>query len=246
MCGRYATSYDPDTLVDAFDVDEVDDDLPGPSWNVAPTDQVPVVMERDSKQADRTVRKLRPLHWGLVPSWAKDPSIGARMINARVETVAEKPAFRKAFAVRRCLLPADGYYEWYDTGEKTPKGKAIKQPYFIHPGGDEPMAMAGLYEYWRSPSQQWYLSCTVITTEATDALGRIHDRMPMTIARAGWSAWLDPERTDPDDAAELLEVVEPARLLSHPVSTEVGSVRNNGPHLVDPIPDPFALPEDRP
>ncbi len=232
MCGRYAVSYDPDDLRDAFDVDEIADDLPGPSWNVAPTEQVPVVMERLVQV--RPVRKLRPLHWGLVPSWAKDPSIGSRMINARVETIATKPAFRKALGVRRCLLPADGYYEWYDTGQTDAKGKPVKQPYFIHPA-DGPLAMAGLYEYWKSPTEQWYLSCTVITTEATDALGRIHDRMPMIIDAAVRDRWLDPTLTDTDEAVELLQVVEPGRLLTHPVSTEVGSVRNNGPHLVDPI-----------
>lgn len=232
MCGRYAVSYDPDELRDIFGVDALDDELPGPSWNVAPTDQVPVVLERMVE--DEKVRKLRPLHWGLVPSWAKDPSIGSRMINARVETIATKPAFRKALGVRRCLLPADGYYEWYDTGETTAKGKPVKQPYFIRPA-DGPLAMAGLYEYWKSPTDQWYLSCTVITTEASDAVGRIHDRMPMTVPAAVRDRWLDPTLTETDDAVELLQVIEPEQLLTHPVSTAVGSVRNNGPQLVDPI-----------
>jgi len=235
---------DPEDLVDLFDVAEVDDDLPAASWNVAPTDLVPVVLER--LRDDVVVRRLRPLHWGLVPSWSKDTGGGARMINARSETLAEKPAFRKALAARRCLLPADGYYEWYETGARTAKGKPVKQPYFIRRADGEPLAMAGLYEFWKDPAFEgdeaptggprspWYLSCTVITTAAEDALGTIHERMPMIIGADDWGAWLDPRATDTAAAIELLHVTEPGLLLPYPVSTEVNSVRNNGPQLVEP------------
>lgn len=242
MCGRYAYSADTDMVVDDFGIDEVAAELPPASWNIAPTDQVPVVLERmKDDRDDQPVRRLRPLHWGLVPSWAKDTSIGARMINARVETVAEKPAFRTAFGKRRCLLPADGFYEWYDTGEKTSRGKPVKQPYFIRRTDTDLMAMAGLYEFWRDGRDgDWYLSCTVITTEAVDDIGRLHDRMPVTLDRELWDQWLDPARTEPDAVWDLLQDNLPGvgageRWHAYPVSRDVGSVRNNGPHLVDAI-----------
>jgi putative SOS response-associated peptidase YedK len=160
-----------------------------PNWNVAPTDDVWAVLERTSRGGDgeaAPLRELRPLRWGLVPSWAKEPKIGARMINARVETVHEKPAFRRAFVKRRRLLPADGFYEW-QPGTDPATGKVRKQPYFIHPESDQVMALAGLYEYWRDPAvpsdddpAAWLTACTIITTEATDAAGRT-PRPP-----AGW------------------------------------------------------------
>ncbi|MFX4272993.1 SOS response-associated peptidase [Propionibacteriaceae bacterium Y1685] len=241
MCGRYASSADPDLLVEEFEIDEVDDGLPESNWNIAPTDPVPAVLERAAD--DQVTRKLRPLRWGLVPSWAKDKSIGARMINSRLETVAEKPAFRKAFRSRRCLLPADGYFEWYET-ERTHTsgrnaGKPIKQPFFIHRADGGRLVMAGLYEFWKDPKldgdEAWWLSCSVITTTATDALGHIHDRMPMVIQQEAWDSWLDPSLTDADAALDLLAVTEADQLQAYAVSTEVNSVRNNGPQLVRPL-----------
>ena len=148
MCGRYAASRSPDDLVEEFEASvQLEQALPA-SYNVAPTDAVYAVVERTPRDEPEAPpqRQLRTVRWGLVPSWAKDPKIGSRMINARVETVAEKPAFRKAFAKRRCLLPADGYFEWY--GEE--RGK--KQPFFIRPADGGVLAMAGLYELWRDPS----------------------------------------------------------------------------------------------
>lgn len=189
---------------------------------------------RSGGKATEPVRQLRVLRWGLVPSWAKDPSIGSRMINARVESLAEKPAFRKAFARRRCLLPADGYYEWYRVDKKT------KQPYFIHPEDGGVMAMAGLYEFWKDPARadddplKWLVSCTVITTTAQDSLGHIHDRMPVLIGRDHWAEWLDPARTEPGEVRALLAGDRPGGLAAYPVSSEVNSVRNNGPHLLEP------------
>ena len=187
-------------------------------------------------------RQLRVTSWGLVPFWAKDPSIGNKMINARMETVHEKPAFRRAFATRRCLLPADGYYEWYPTEQKTKAGKPLKQPFFIHPADGSVMAMAGLYEIWRDPTRdeddplRFRWTSTVLTTTAEDAVGHIHDRMPLLVEPERYAAWLDPTLSDPDELRGLLVPAAPGRLEAYPVSTEVNSVRNNGPELLDPLP----------
>ena len=260
MCGRYASSADPDQLMEEFEVDELVPGVPGPDYNVAPTVTVPAVFERRVRdagsssgpgagaQAQETLpvaRRLGPLVWGLVPSWAKDRSIGSRLINARLETVAEKPAFRRAFSARRCLLPADGYYEWYTSEAATRvlgrSVKAKKQPFFIHRADGGRLAMAGLYEIWRDPSLDrdddaaWLRTCTVITTQATDAVGHIHDRMPMVVGRDGWDQWLDPELTDPEAALRLLSVTEPDALEVYAVSTAVNSVKNNEPSLLLPL-----------
>ncbi|MDN5764053.1 MAG: SOS response-associated peptidase [Microlunatus sp.] len=245
MCGRYASSSRPETLLREFDIDEILGDLPGPDYNVAPTVAVPAVLERRSKSGDGITRRLSPLVWGLVPSWAKDAKIGARMINARVETVAEKPAFRRAFATRRCLLPADGFYEWYSpeasaavTGRS---GAGKKQPFFVHRADGSLLVMAGIYEIWRDPQRDtsddgaWLRTCSVVTTEATDAVGHIHDRMPMVVPRKSWDQWLSPEVTEPAAALDLLAVTEPAALEAYAVSTAVNKVSNNNPSLLEPL-----------
>ena len=247
MCGRYAASAGQDQLVETFAIDEVVD-LPPPSWNVAPTDRVAAVVERPAAPADgagspgdhaprpETIRRLVAPRWGLVPSWAKSPATGAAMINARVETVASKPAFRRPLSRRRCLLPADGYYEWYDTQLTDRRGKPVKQPFFIRPADGGLLVMAGLYEFWKHPDTgEWLTSCAVITTTATDALGHIHDRMPMVIRPEAWDAWLDPGLVDADAAAALLSVTDAEGLEAYAVSRAVGNVRNNGPDLVAPI-----------
>lgn len=238
MCGRYAATAEVDRLVEEFEVEEVAEAPPGPSWNVAPTDSVPAVVERTDAAVPGLVRrKLVQLRWGLVPSWSKDVSGGARMINARLETVAQKPAFRKAFVARRCLLPADGYFEWYAGAGKK------KQPYFIHRGDGGLLVMAGIYEFWRDDAVPkvepgaWVSTCSIITTAATDAVGRLHDRMPMVIQPEAWDAWLDPRRTDPEAALALLQVTDADQLTAHPVDAAVGNVRNNGPELVHPLPE---------
>ncbi len=191
------------------------------------------------------VRELAIVKWGLVPSWAKDPKIGSRMINARVETLTEKPAYRRAVAKRRCLLPADGYFEWYEpTDPDAPVGKGgkpKKQPFFIHPADGSVLAMAGLYEFWRDPAlprddpASWLWTVTVITTSAPDDLGRIHDRMPMCVRPQEWDAWLDPHLQDGSTAVGLLTPAAPGWLSAEPVSTDVNNVRNNGPELLEPI-----------
>ena len=162
------------------------------------------------------------LTWGLVPFWAKDPKVGSRMINARMETVAEKPAYRRAFERRRAILPADGYYEWYPTEELTKAGKPRKQPYFIRPKDDGVLAMAGLYEIWRDPAKaeddptRFLWTCTVLTTSAEDSLGQIHDRMPLMLSPDRYDAWLDPRQNATDDLLALLEPAAPGRLEAYP------------------------------
>ncbi len=232
MCGRYAASASQELLVETFEVDEVAGPLPAPSYNVAPTDPVPAIVERAHDSV--VVRKLVPLRWGLVPSWAKDAAGAARMINARVETVADKPAFRKAFAQRRCLLPADGFYEWYASARSDARGRPLKQPFFIHPADAGLLVMAGIYEFWRAPDGTWLTTAAIITTTATDEVGRIHDRMPMVVPPGSWDAWLDPRSTS--DARALLAVPAP-HLTAYPVSTRVNRVANNGPDLVSPLPE---------
>jgi putative SOS response-associated peptidase YedK len=251
MCGRYASSRRPEDLVEEFRIDQVRVPEPLPAdYNVAPTKPVYAVLERPADgEAGQSApeRQLRSLRWGLVPFWAKDPGIGSKLINARMETVHEKPAFRRPFASRRCLLPADGYYEWYPTDQLTARGKPVKQPFFIRPADGGVLAMAGLYEIWRDPTrdeddpQRFRWTCTVLTTSAEDDLGRIHDRMPLLVEPERYAAWLDPARNDPDGLRELLVPAAPGRLEAYPVSTEVNSVRNNGPELLRPDDDAAPL-----
>ncbi|MEU6444310.1 SOS response-associated peptidase [Streptomyces sp. NPDC047046] len=257
MCGRYAASRAPEDLVSLFGVEKWEpSETLAPDWNVAPTKLVPAVLERPLKGQDagdgRPVRQLRPLKWGLVPSWSKSPEGAARMINARAETVHEKPSYRRAFAARRCLLPADGYYEWV-TGkderrleEEGRRKRPRKQPYFVTPADGSVFAMAGLYEFWRDRTlpddhpQAWWATCTVLTTEAETAplalapeegprsLADIHPRMPLMLTPDRWDAWLDPANTAPEP---LLAPPPEGLMRAYPVSTEVSNVRNNGPEL---------------
>lgn len=270
MCGRYASARSRVELLEEFavELDRVDESLE-PDYNVAPTKPVYAVMTRQARQVRqsdesaegaRAARELRVVRWGLVPSWAKDTSIGSRMINARAETVSEKPAFRGAFARRRCLLPADGYYEW----QRQPVGvSGPKQPYYICRTDRRPLAFAGLYELWRDRAlaredpDAWLWTTVIITTSAADELGEIHDRMPMVIDEASWADWLDPANTDVADMRALLTPAAVSGLTSFPVSLAVNSVRNNGPGLIeraDPVtsgaarpasPDVGAQPERR-
>ena len=193
----------------------------------------------EQQAAERAgVRELRVVRWGLVPFWAKDISIGSRLINARAETVATKPAFRRAFARHRCLLPADGFYEWEKSGD--PKSSR-KQPYYIRREDGGVLAFAGLYELWRDKDRpdddpdSWLWTATIITTRAEDEVGRIHDRMPMVIEPARWADWLDPEATSADALHGLMTPAASVHLTTYPVSTEVNSVRHNGPGLIEPM-----------
>jgi putative SOS response-associated peptidase YedK len=242
MCGRYASFREDQALADEFAIATVADDvrLLGPSWNVAPTDGVRMVVERADKETGEITRQLRVARWGLVPSWAKDISVGSRMINARVESIEEKSAFARPFAVRRALLPADGYYEWKKAapGGPGPAGKR-KQPFYLHPADGDLVALAGLYEFWKDPTKadddpaRWVVSATVITRPATDELAHIHDRQPLMLRSDAWSAWLDPA-VGAAGARELLQAPGPD-IVATPVSTAVNTVANNGPSLVDEV-----------
>jgi putative SOS response-associated peptidase YedK len=256
MCGRYASSRKPEDLAGLFDVVAWDPtETLAQNWNIGPTDPVYAVLDRVPKgeggggaarsASDRGGgratggRHLRTLRWGLVPSWAKTPGSGAKMINARAETIHEKPAFRRPFTARRCLIPADGYYEWFtpDVPPGTPKSRVKKQPYFITPADGSVMAMAGLYEFWRDrdiPSEDpaaWWTTCTIVTVAAEPALASIHDRMPLVLPPDRWGAWLDPALTDPNEARALLAPPPPGLMEARPVAPAVGNIRNNGPEL---------------
>ncbi|HVN12008.1 MAG TPA: SOS response-associated peptidase [Kineosporiaceae bacterium] len=186
-------------------------------------------------------RMLRLLTWGLIPSWAKDRKVGGRMINARAESLLDKPAFRRAALTRRCLVPADGWYEWQKSPtERDAKGKPRRQPFWIHPGVDRPIAFAGVYEFWRDPTKEgddaWVTTFAIITTEAEHGLDVIHDRMPFVVPEDRWDDWLDPDLTDPDAVRALLRPPVPGRFVATAVSMRVNAVANNGPDLLEPVP----------
>ncbi len=239
MCGRYASARKRQELLEEFVVqaDHACEPLE-PDYNVAPTKPVYAVLERSGDGL--VTRQLRVLRWGLVPSWAKDPSRASKLINARAETVAIKPAFRHAFARQRCLLPADGYYEWQPRDDGG--GRIRKQPFFIIPHGGQILSMAGLYELWRvrelprDHADAWLWTASIITTQATDGLGHIHDRMPMVVERDYWTQWLDPAHTEIGELSDLLVPAAAVGLDVRPVSPAVGDVRNNGPGLIEPVP----------
>ncbi|MFE2347114.1 SOS response-associated peptidase [Kitasatospora cineracea] len=245
MCGRFVSTTPPAELASLLGVTDWDPtEALAPSWNVAPTDRVAAVLERVDADTGEVARQLRPLHWGLVPSWAKDRSGAARLINARSETVDQKPSFRRAFAVRRCVIPADGYYEWRQVPAADGR-KAYKQPYFLSTG--ELMLMAGLYEFWRDADlpeddpAAWLATTTILTTDATDRAGRVHDRMPMLVPRDELDSWLDPANTDRADLHDLLHRPADGNLLVRAVPTAVNRVSANGPDLLTDAPDPLGL-----
>lgn len=235
MCGRFVVADVGSELVGVLRVDVQGDDLPAPSFNVAPTDRVAIVL--DSAKTEPPTRRLEAARWGLVPSWAKDVSIGARAFNARAEEAEDKPMFRNALVKRRAVVPASGYYEW-----KTVDGRKV--PHYIHPAGDEPMFFAGLYEWWNDPARKdddparWVLSFTILTRDAIGHLGSIHDRMPLFLDPDFADAWLDPSADNVGDILDAAIDAAPevaATLDDHVVSTAVGNVRNDSPDLIAPV-----------
>jgi putative SOS response-associated peptidase YedK len=232
MCGRFVSASSPDEIARYFDA-EAPEALLEPSYNVAPTNDVYAVLN------DGGVRRLDAFHWGLVPIWAKDPRQGSKMINARAETLAAKNAYKPAFKRRRCIIPADGFYEW----KKIP-GQKTKEPHFIHRPEGEPLAFAGLWEVWRGPDKQGdpLRSCTIVTTSANETMEPLHDRMPVILPASAWEEWLDPANDDLETLGKLLVPAPPEIIVTHPVSTEVNTVRNKGAELIEPV-DPAPQPE---
>jgi putative SOS response-associated peptidase YedK len=235
MCGRFVSATPPDQIAAYFGT-EAPEAVLEPSYNVTPTKDVYAVL------ADGSTRHLDAFHWGLVPRWAKEVKIGARMINARAETLAGKGAYKSAFQKRRCLVPADGFYEW----AKRPGVKA-KQPFFVHHPDGEPYAFAGLWEVWRGPDGEGepMRSLTIITTTPNEVMATVHDRMPVILPPEAWDTWLDRENDDLELLGRLLVPAAPERTVLRPVSTEVNNVRNDGPQLTDEVaeaePEPTLL-----
>ncbi len=217
MCGRFAITGDLDFYAEYFAVDEVVTEALEKSWNVAPTDQVYVVTEKEGK------RRLGSMSWGLLPHWAGDTR--SIQINARVETVATNNTFRDSFARHRCLIPADGFYEW------SPPENGRK-PHWIYRADGHPTVFAGIWAARRHPDgDDWLRTCSIITTQAGGPVSEIHDRMPVWLPADSWSAWLDREQDDPEALLGLARLASPDDLMAHEVSKEVNSVRNDGPHL---------------
>lgn len=219
----------PELLVERFGVEEVASPAHEPSYNVAP--RATVYGVRDRMREDGRRRYLSELRWGLVPSWAKNPKTGDRMINARAESLAEKPAYHRAFQKHRCLVPADGFYEWQRRGHR-------KQPMFIHRRDGEPMAFAGLWAAWRDASDSnadWLRTCAIVTTNANDALAPLHDRMPVVLEQLDWDRWLDPSADDFDALGRMLVPASNDLLVAYPVGTAVNSADNDGPELVERV-----------
>ena len=221
MCGRFTLTADQDSFEDRFSLTGFDLGWV-PSFNIAPTQEVLTVTNDGSENRPELMR------WGLVPSWTKDPKIGNRMINARSETLTEKPSFRTAFKRRRCLIPADGFYEWKREGK-------AKKPMLItaNPGGL--FALAGLWETWKQPDDSWLLTCAIITTSANEFMKSIHDRMPVILPRESEASWLDPEEQDTAMLSELLLPYDSGRMEAYEVSTLVNSPRNNFPEVIEPV-----------
>jgi len=239
MCGRFVTASSPQLLAERFGVTDLQVADAEPDYNVAPTEQVMVVRQREER------RVLSRVRWGLVPSWAKDPSVGNRMINARAEGIDEKPAYRRAFAKRRCIIPADGFYEWQVIGQpRTPKGKPPKQPMFIHRRDGEPMAFAGVWEVWKVPdgfgdvvdaADGWLRSCAIVTTRANDLLLPIHDRMPVLLPEPAWDRWLDPGDDDTGALARLLVPAPDDELELWPVGPLVNKPEHKAAEVAKPV-----------
>jgi putative SOS response-associated peptidase YedK len=225
MCGRARLSSDVSEIKVAF---RIPPERPTPnfaaSWNVAPTDPLPVV-RYDAKEHQRSLEVMR---WGLVPFWAKDIKVGFANINAKAEGIENKPAFREAFRQRRCLVPVDNFFEW----QKTPSGK---QPYAIGLKGGGLMALAGLWENWRSPAGERVRSFAIVTTEPNELCAQLHNRMPVVLGPEAWPAWLGEQPADEAQLKSLLAPYPSEGMVSWPVSARVGNVKNNDPSLIEPI-----------
>jgi putative SOS response-associated peptidase YedK len=222
MCGRFSLGASATTLVTQFDLA----DFPAwsPRYNIAPTQEVLAVL----KTRESCSRRPRLLRWGLVPPWADDPHIGNRLINARAETVATKPAFRRAFREYRCLILADGFYEWQRQGRH-------KQPFHIRMSDGRPFAFAGLWEHWDAPDGSPVESCTIITTTPNDLIGQIHNRMPVILAPEDYDLWLDPSMQEVERLPSVLPPYPSEEMTAYPVSTRVNNPANDSPECLEPV-----------
>jgi putative SOS response-associated peptidase YedK len=229
MCGRYRLSRRKQLVEEYFGTDSSEDDW-DPRYNIAPTQSVLVIRQHPAEP----IRKLSLLRWGLIPSWAKDPSVGAGMINARSETAAMKPAFREALQSRRCLLPADGFYEWQRTGK-------TRQPYCFEVSNGEMFAFAGLWDRWQNPSGTVFETCSILTTTPNAVTSAVHDRMPVILATESYDLWLDPEMENVDAASELLKPFDARLMRCYPVSTRLNQVQNDDEECAKPV-EPDTLP----
>lgn len=243
MCGRFISVSSPELLAARFGVDEVAVHGHEPDYNVTPRASVLVVRDRDGEHRRRVLSLLR---WGLVPSWATDPSIGNRLVNARAETLGTSRTYRRSFERHRCIVPADGFYEWKELSGRGEGAQRLKQPYFVHRRDGEPLAFAGLWAAWKVPDGDeerhaapdgWYRSCVIVTTRANSLLTPIHDRMPVVLPERAWSRWLDPAERDLGALSSWLVPTSDDVLEVYPVGREVNDPRNNGPELVRRVPE---------
>ena len=221
MCGRFTLTADAKKLAESF-VDFAPPPENRPRYNIAPSQPVAVV-------ANTGENKIDFFTWGLIPSWAKDPKIGNRLINARSETLAEKPSFRTAYRRRRCLILTDGFYEWRKNPDKT------KTPMYIQLESQEPFAFAGLWEQWFSPHGDQVLTCTIITTQPNDFMAQIHNRMPVILPPEAYAQWLDPVEQKPDTLQPLLKPYPAEEMTAYPVSRQVNNPRNDVPDCILPV-----------
>jgi putative SOS response-associated peptidase YedK len=242
MCGRFVSASSPERIAAYFGAD-VDVESLGTNYNVAPTNDIyAIVAGTDRTDGAEAPPQLRAFQWGLLPVWAKDKKVGQKLINARAETLAEKPAFKGVFKKHRCIIPMDGFYEWapgVPDGPVTKAGKPIKRPQYVHRIDGEPLAVAGLWSAWRDksdgPGSPWLHTASVITTSANATMESVHDRMPVLLPKAMWHLWLDPTNQNIDMLQKLLVPAPDDVLTMHEVSTEVNNVRNTGEHLIQPI-----------
>ena len=223
MCGRFVQSASADDYARYFGADAIKTERLEANYNVAPTDRVYAVAEHDEQ------RLIGSFSWGLIPHWSKDRRQAARFINARMESLVDKAAFRDAFRTRRCIVPADGFYEWTRRGD-------FKIPHLIFDGTHAPLALAGLWSSWKDPDGgEWVRSCSIVTTRPNEFMRPIHDRMPAVLPEAAWDAWLDRDNQDVEQLRSLLGPPPETLLETYEVSTEVNNVRNNGPELIMPV-----------
>lgn len=228
MCGRFVQVEKPEFYAEHFGAEFVRTETLTANYNVAPTERVYAVAEHDGE------RVLTSFRWGLVPFWAKDAKIGNKAINARAETAPDRPMFRDAFAQRRCVIPADGFYEW----ERKKRGKL---PHYIHSSDGTPLALAGLWSSWRDPeSDDRLLTCTILTGTPNELVAPIHDRMPIILQEEAWTPWLDPSANDTDELRALLGTFPAGQMTEHPVSTLVNKVQNKSADLITPLETPAA------